>query len=525
MATPYNGPAPYAFVSYSHVDRVRVEAWLDLLESIGCRMWFDEGLTLSQEWNDELAAKVSGSSFVFFFASKDSVKSKVARRELSHADRHGIAVLPISLDGCELPDGLQFMLDKQLVRDDIDPKDALAKIRSDLPDELFGVETYTFGSETQLKRAWYIASGKAKKARRIIIAAALTVAASAILGIGLTLGRNEAASTLQSMQAEPAPAALDVYASTLTGYHMAGNYQTVDHLPEEQSEYTVSEAFSITSFIENTGDEGAFVESTRMDILSLEPVEEPVVLTDVGMMGNDFYVFAMNDGWGDADEPLELAAFNSKTGEEIPFDSICSEVDIAPSIVLPSGCVNRVARLSFDLEKFAANAGESVFGDAEVVIRKRLEDGSWSYGWTVVYSAHDGLYIFWPGIGDGSDYSITLFALLDVDQNPSSIIFTGAEANPLINGTFRVETVVAPTRSCHLQVRNVFTVTGQENPVQTEVYDVKVIVPRYETNGVFYRTGALTDQLLEDPDASMMYYTELAQPYRYDPTSILENHS
>ena len=500
MATPYNGPAPYAFVSYSHVDRVRVEAWLDLLESIGCRMWFDEGLTLSQEWNDELAAKVSGSSFVFFFASKDSVKSKVARRELSHADRHGIAVLPISLDGCELPDGLQFMLDKQLVRDDIDPKDALAKIRSDLPDELFGVETYTFGSETQLKRA-------------------------AILGLGLTLGRNEAASTLQTMQAEPTPAALDVYASTLTGYHMAGNYQTVDHLPEEQSEYTVSEAFSITSFIENTGDEGAFVESTRMDILSLEPVEEPVVLTDVGMMGNDFYVFAMNDGWGDADEPLELAAFNSKTGEEIPFDSICSEVDIAPSIVLPSGCVNRVARLSFDLEKFAANAGESVFGDAEVVIRKRLEDGSWSYGWTVVYSAHDGLYIFWPGIGDGSDYSITLFALLDVDQNPSSVVFTGAEANPLINGTFRVETVVAPTRSCHLQVRNVFTVTGQENPVQTEVYDVKVIVPRYETNGVFYRTGALTDQLLEDPDASMMYYTELAQPYRYDPTSILENHS
>ena len=35
----------------------------------------------------------------------------------------------------------------------------------------------------------------------------------------------------------------------------------------------------------------------------------------------------------------------------------------------------------------------------------------------------------------------------------------------------------------------------------------------------------LTQQLLEDPDASMMHYTELAQPYRYDPTSILENHS
>lgn len=185
--------------------------------------------------------------------------------------------------------------------------------------------------------------------------------------------------------------------------------------------------------------------------------------------------------------------------------------------------MNRVAHLTFDPEKFAANAGESVFGDAEVVIREHLEDGSWSYGWTIVYSAHDGFYIFWPGIGDGSDYTITLFALLDVDQNPSSIIFTGAEANPLINGTFRVETVVAPTRSCHLQVRNVFTVTGQEHPVQTEVYDVKVIVPRYR-DGIFYRTGALTDQLLEDPDASMMHFTELAQPYRYDPTHILENH-
>ena len=262
MVKSYDGSEPYAFVSYAHADRHRVEAWLELLESIGCRLWFDEGLTLTSDWTDGLASKISGSSFLFLFASKNSLQSKIVNRELMHADRHGIPILPIFLDDSQLPEGLEFMLDKQVVKSSMELEDVVAHIRSDLPDELFYHEDVRLGQDAQLKRIWFVASGKAAKRRSVIAAMLLVVMAVGLVGFGLALGGRR-----------KSPATLSVYASAIAPYTKAGAYQTTEGLPEAKDTLETINAFSLTSFLENTGDKYALVESSRLDIRELNPIE------------------------------------------------------------------------------------------------------------------------------------------------------------------------------------------------------------------------------------------------------------
>lgn len=514
MVKSYDGSEPYAFVSYAHADRHRVEAWLELLESIGCRLWFDEGLTLTSDWTDGLASKISGSSFLFLFASKNSLQSKIVNRELMHADRHGIPILPIFLDDSQLPEGLEFMLDKQVVKSSMELEDVVAHIRSDLPDELFYHEDVRLGQDAQLKRIWFVASGKAAKRRSVIAAMLLVVMAVGLVGFGLALGGRR-----------KSPATLSVYASAIAPYTKAGAYQTTEGLPEAKDTLETINAFSLTSFLENTGDKYALVESSRLDIRELNPIEEPMILLDAGLIGGDCYLFAANNGWGATDFTIHLIAERTDTREEVPLSDLCVHSEVSNKVCLDSASVDRIAHLTFDADKFLQNAGTSEYGDAEVVLKVEGDDPT--HGLTlkrslcaVVYSEYDGFTLNWLGRGGETPaYRVTLYSQLDVPAKPESIVFTGADASPLVEDRFRVEMVIAPNRSCEALVRGVFTLDGVEQT--TDEYRVQVTVPVF-TDQCFLGTGPLTRELLEDPEASMARFTQIAESYRYDPDSILD---
>ena len=142
-------------------------------------------------------------------------------------------------------------------------------------------------------------------------------------------------------------------------------------------------------------------------------------------------------------------------------------------------------------------------------------------GYVIYHPDTDTLSLDYGGIGDNIKYSVTLYAMLDVDQAPSSIRFTGENAAPLIEDRFRIETVIIPTKSVNLKCQGVYSIDGNEQ--RTDVYDVHVSVPVFK-EGYFSRSGAGTRKLAELSMDDELAVKAVLDEARYDPEIILEGH-
>ena len=50
----YTGLYPYAFMSYSHKDEDKIKPLIGKLQSVGCNIWYDEGILPADEWAEPL---------------------------------------------------------------------------------------------------------------------------------------------------------------------------------------------------------------------------------------------------------------------------------------------------------------------------------------------------------------------------------------------------------------------------------------------------------------------------------------
>lgn len=106
----YTGKDPYLFLSYSHADRDVVVKLLKELKRRMCRVWYDEGLTGGDSWNDLLAERILEAKEVMVLLTESSVKSPYVRAEINYAISKGKKVIPVFLGEVTLPAGLEFVL-------------------------------------------------------------------------------------------------------------------------------------------------------------------------------------------------------------------------------------------------------------------------------------------------------------------------------------------------------------------------------------------------------------------------------
>ncbi|MBO5415523.1 MAG: toll/interleukin-1 receptor domain-containing protein [Clostridia bacterium] len=106
----YEGKEPYAFVSYSHRDIDLVLPIIARLKQNMCRVWYDEGLTPGESWNDSIAEHLKNCSQFILFISPDSIASKYVMSEINYALTKDKDIVPVILRKTELPAGLEMML-------------------------------------------------------------------------------------------------------------------------------------------------------------------------------------------------------------------------------------------------------------------------------------------------------------------------------------------------------------------------------------------------------------------------------
>ena len=107
LASPFlaDEEKPYVFISYSHRDRDAVLPVIKDLYEAGWRIWYDEGLTIGDRYDETLEEHVRGSSAVVLFMTDNSMRSRYIRdNEVPWAVRYEKRIVKCVLqEGADLP--------------------------------------------------------------------------------------------------------------------------------------------------------------------------------------------------------------------------------------------------------------------------------------------------------------------------------------------------------------------------------------------------------------------------------------
>ncbi|MCL1917451.1 MAG: TIR domain-containing protein [Peptococcaceae bacterium] len=109
-AKPYDGGSPFIFVSYSHKDSRYVYPIIEYLARDGFRIWYDEGISPSSEWNEVIANHMNKASVCIAFISENAAASHNCRREISYALLKNKPLLSIFLEETTLTPGMEMQL-------------------------------------------------------------------------------------------------------------------------------------------------------------------------------------------------------------------------------------------------------------------------------------------------------------------------------------------------------------------------------------------------------------------------------
>lgn len=355
--------------------------------------------------------------------------------------------------------------------------------------------------------------GHGHKRRVLSIALALAVAVLAVAAIAFVIN------TLFS----PNTPTATVYLSRIMSYTKVGYLESYDDVsPVFQTEIDTDYAFSILSFVRSDESSGSRIEEVSCNILSLEPIEEPVLVLDAVIVGDTLRLFAFNNGWGTAEtvhiDDASIGWYNDMgTLSQIVNDVRTSEnADIAPA--------SAVLLAEFDLDRIKfqnfLELHDSFSRYLEISISASGVNCSDMWGAYLSF-VDDGFKLGYGGIGDGEVGDITLFAVLDVDKKPSVISFTGRESTPRVKDTLRVETVLAPTKSCVVTCWNEYLINGSVQ--RTYEYTSTVRVPAFRD--LISTSCSLTEELAQLDTQDEVLFKQILQKYYYNPESIFEQYN
>ena len=498
-------------ISHSSRDNESAQRIKKVLEDNGFSCWLDnDDIPPGADFVKKIAEAMSQCEAVVVLVSKNSQESDWVRNEVTAAKEQKKLLIPYLIQDFEPDDTFRLCLgNAQRVSGYGDKEEeALRRTIQALRDYL---NSSSAGEEIKIT----IKKKMPLKKKLIIFGAGGIVVLAVLLavilpGLGKSGGRNKDA--------------LEVYYSEVLPYTDAGFYQNAQNGGEVvKNRLETSKAFSILSFIRNQGDTAAFVEQIGCDISKLEINDTPLLDGDAWLENGLLKVFAYNDGWGDAKNvsyEIRLEAYGS-----IPLlGSLKKAVESSGKVSVRSAWVSLVSEIQLpldDIRQFAKDNGISFYarlGTMYMVFKTK--DGERSTKLYIGYDPKaDQVKLDYDGRGDGYNYSITLYAILDVDEHPKTIRFTGVESTPLVDSTFRIETVIIPTKSCEIVCRGVYSVGGKIH--ETEDYTVTVSVPVFN-EGITTGTSVMTRQIYSVDMRDELKIQEILSPWYYDPETVLK---
>lgn len=106
----YRGQEPYIFLSYAHKNAPAVYEQIQLLNELGYRVWYDEGIAPGNEWTDEIAAALERCALFLVLITPDSAQSENVQNEINFALDEKKPFLAVHLQETELKGGVKLQI-------------------------------------------------------------------------------------------------------------------------------------------------------------------------------------------------------------------------------------------------------------------------------------------------------------------------------------------------------------------------------------------------------------------------------
>ena len=101
----------YLYISYAHSDNKLVYPVIETIDGWGYKLWYDGGIGISENWTDEIANAIVGSSAFIVFLTENSAASQYVQEEILFALESKIKIIPIYIDeDLKLPPGVKMRL-------------------------------------------------------------------------------------------------------------------------------------------------------------------------------------------------------------------------------------------------------------------------------------------------------------------------------------------------------------------------------------------------------------------------------
>ena len=521
------------FISYASEEKEKAKHIKEILEANGISCWMDDrDIPLGDSYGEEIPGALKECPIVILLLSENSQRSPWVSREILQAINNGKKVIPYKIEDCQLTEKFEFVMQENHYIDGFaDETSAMNRVVDSIHTFLRRTDEHSFVYVSKPEMPVKKSEGKGKW-----IAAAVVVILAILGGLWwYALHRpsgteDSAATTLGAPAAENAAAqtsAAKVYFSEALPFSKAGFYESYENMSSEiQNEIHSNLAFSILSFVRNFGDQDAVIEKISCEIQELTPIEKPVMGINGYIHDNVLKVFLMNDGWGDA-ENVEISVETAQLEDKPAFSSIGKAFSEAVQADAAAGKIVYGTEYSLDpaeVKDWAEkNKQESKVSVCGLIMKCRCGEDESVTECTLDYDPETNSFSINQevpgGIGDGSG-SITLFGLLDVDQNPSAITFSGQDAYPVVEDTFRIETVIVATKSCKLNCKGVYSVNGERQ--ETDSYSIDVVVPRFYERSFSDPYSSLMQEIAQADTTDATELAKIAAPYQYDAENYLQ---
>ena len=109
-AAPYQGEEAFAFFSYCHADSAVVYPLIEDLSRMGYRVWFDDGISIGDEWPEVIAEKLEKCSVFLAAITPAYCRSHNCKNEMTFQVEDGKLILPLMLEDFPLIGGIRLQL-------------------------------------------------------------------------------------------------------------------------------------------------------------------------------------------------------------------------------------------------------------------------------------------------------------------------------------------------------------------------------------------------------------------------------
>ena len=499
------------FISYKSDEESYAKTVRKVLEDNGISCWMaPDSIPAGSNYMKQIPQAIEDCKVMIILISKKSQQSTWVKNEFSQAVTKHKTIIPYVIQDCPLEDEFQFsMSTMQQVYAWQDEEAALQRIVRDIRASL---------NEDEQAKVEIKVVHKTKPP--VWAYAVIAVLAVAVIGAVIFANRTKKE---DSDHATAASGAASVYYSEIVPYSLAGYYETAQMAEDDQfSINTYDQAFSLLSFIRNDTGKSMFVEKIAVDILDLVPITVPEIVLD-GVMdeGNGLTILAYNDGWGDAENiPVKWSVTPEYGVPEFP--AFIERMSGQGIVSVKSGEAALILKKQEDFQELLEWARSQ---DTEylttlytLMVEAECGDRPRVLAMYLMYDPETDTITYAFGGANSDKPTITLYGFLDVDNPPKSIRFNPGDSTPLVDDTFRIETVIIPTKSCDVTLRGSYSMGG--DLYETDAYSVRVSVPYFEETSKML-SGTMTRELAEIDMNDVKRMQQICSKYRYDIQSIL----